>query len=256
MQHPPNFKDWTNHQLGDRRILEYAGHNGKHALWKAQCKCGQIDIIPSKSIQQKRGMRCLECSKIRMRSVQKAASKHLRKHHIGDIIGCFKIIIEVTPNTTGKKRWLIECVNCYHQRITTVAHLCRTKKSVYCGRCHNRSQGESGLNKLLSTYQKSAATKQITFQLTIDYFKILTSGFCHYCGSEPQQKIGKNGWQIYIYNGIDRIDNDLDYTADNCVTCCKLCNYAKRDMTFNKFIEYLNQIVVYRTAKHETHCTN
>ena len=36
----------------------------------------------------------------------------------------------------------------------------------------------------------------------------------------------------YLYNGIDRIDNKLGYIKGNMTPCCKICNHAKHDLTF------------------------
>lgn len=243
-KHPPNFKDWTGHTFGDRRVLKYAGHNGKHALWTVQCKCGQIDVIPSKNVTRNRGARCLQCSRARMHAVQTVASEHLRKHHVGDFVGCFTIK-EMLETNKGNK-WIIECTNCRILRTVTASHLCQTKKAAYCSNCHNQPQGESGLTRLFTKYQASAAKRKLGFELSKSTFRTLTSDQCFYCGSKPLQTIGKNEWQIYTYNGIDRVDNDIGYTTSNCVTCCKLCNYAKRNMAFNEFINYLEQIIKYR----------
>ena len=47
---------------------------------------------------------------------------------------------------------------------------------------------------------------------------------CHYC-SLPLKWMphyaGKGGWQL------DRKDNSLGYSVENCVVCCKHCNLAK-----------------------------
>jgi len=48
------------------------------------------------------------------------------------------------------------------------------------------------------------------------------------------------------YNGIDRIDNTKDYTLDNCVPCCKNCNYAKRTLTQHDFYKLIQSIYNYR----------
>ena len=42
---------------------------------------------------------------------------------------------------------------------------------------------------------------------------------------------------IYI-----RMDSKLDYTLDNCVPCCKTCNYLKKDLTFEEFKSHTNKI--------------
>ena len=46
----------------------------------------------------------------------------------------------------------------------------------------------------------------------------------------------------FYYNGIDRKDNFLGYTLSNVVTCCKKCNFLKRDMSYIDFINYIKQI--------------
>ena len=61
-----------------------------------------------------------------------------------------------------------------------------------------------------------------------------------YCGSEPSYKINTNTTDNhgdYMYNGIDRVDNIKGYDLDNCVTCCSLCNWMKRDLTIKEFKE-------------------
>ncbi len=43
----------------------------------------------------------------------------------------------------------------------------------------------------------------------------------------------------FVYNGIDRLDNALGYTLDNCVPCCKRCNQAKNNMGLKEFRAWL-----------------
>lgn len=37
----------------------------------------------------------------------------------------------------------------------------------------------------------------------------------------------QNGHGHYEYNGVDRLDNALGYTRENCVPACRPCNAAK-----------------------------
>lgn len=46
----------------------------------------------------------------------------------------------------------------------------------------------------------------------------------------------------FVYNGIDRIDSSHGYTKDNIVTCCKICNKMKMDMSLDNFIEQIYKI--------------
>lgn len=57
---------------------------------------------------------------------------------------------------------------------------------------------------------------------------------CHYCGSPPSngQAIERKGFEgeKHYYQGIDRIENSLGYTKENCIPCCIKCNKIKSDI--------------------------
>lgn len=44
---------------------------------------------------------------------------------------------------------------------------------------------------------------------------------CIYCGSNEKNDPYKRK------NGLDRLNNDKGYTKDNCISCCRNCNYMK-----------------------------
>jgi hypothetical protein len=46
----------------------------------------------------------------------------------------------------------------------------------------------------------------------------------------------------YLYNGIDRVDNTLGYSKENCVSCCKICNYMKQVLTLEEFYSHIRRI--------------
>jgi hypothetical protein len=76
--------------------------------------------------------------------------------------------------------------------------------------------------------------------LTINEFAYLISQPCYYCKS-----INSNNWNGFKYNGLDRIDNNLNHNKQNIVPCCKHCNYAKRNMKYIDFINHLNKLKAY-----------
>ena len=55
---------------------------------------------------------------------------------------------------------------------------------------------------------------------------------CFYCGKENAM-------------GIDRIDSSKDYTLDNCVPCCGMCNIMKNKFNIDKWFSKIGEI--YRT---------
>lgn len=85
-------------------------------------------------------------------------------------------------------------------------------------------------------YFETADKRRLSFQLSDDEFHALTQGNCHYCGDKPRQLTTSYN-HSYTYNGIDRVDSGRGYTPGNCVSCCKHCNYMKRDMGLAEFAE-------------------
>lgn len=100
--------------------------------------------------------------------------------------------------------------------------------------------GSTARKKVISTYKRSAKQKNIVFSLNDEQLMHLLSGNCHYCGQEPSnvQKY-RNG--NFIYNGIDRINNNDGYTEENSVSCCNMCNRAKRNISYDNFIAWIKK---------------
>ena len=111
---------------------------------------------------------------------------------------------------------------------------------------------QSAFNTLLRDYKKDRNKTTTPFSLTNEDFRFLTSSNCFYCGSPPSKSVlngqGKNSKKFngdYIYNGIDRIDNSVGYVIENCVSCCLICNRAKRDLHKSDFIKWIKKISEY-----------
>lgn len=104
-------------------------------------------------------------------------------------------------------------------------------------------QGQSAFNSLLRGYRNGAERRGYDFLLTEDEFSHLTQGDCFYCGAKPAQKLGSaaNHGSI-VYNGIDRVVNEVGYTLENCVTCCGECNRMKGVMSSENFILHVRGI--------------
>jgi len=103
--------------------------------------------------------------------------------------------------------------------------------------------GEASCRELYSSYKYNAKRRELSFELTLDDFKFLTKQECYWCGEIPlfvHHRPRNN--EDYIYNGIDRLDNNIGYTVENCVPCCGVCNYAKRTKTAEEFIEWINKV--------------
>ena len=87
-------------------------------------------------------------------------------------------------------------------------------------------------------YRTSAELKQLEFTISFDEYKEIVKMPCHYCGI-----IQDRGTEQF--NGIDRENNDVGYIMGNCVSCCKVCNYMKKSLTSEVFLNRIEHILTY-----------
>lgn len=102
-------------------------------------------------------------------------------------------------------------------------------------------------NRLWYNYRRAAALRGLIFEITEIEFRMLTSLPCHYCHKEPSFVISDNkkgDYSRYVYNGIDRKDNNKGYISGNVLPCCINCNTAKGILSYNKFIEWIRKIII------------
>lgn len=90
-------------------------------------------------------------------------------------------------------------------------------------------------NRKYSSYKYSAKRCRNEFRLSkLDFFSFYNKE-CVYCGSKIDGI------------GIDRVDNNIGYIYNNCVPCCKHCNWAKSNLLLKDFIEHINKIITFNT---------
>lgn len=163
-----------------------------------------------------------------------------------DIIGTWLLLEYLyTDKHRARHYWKVECINCKLQKKIEESNMNPVGGKGKCQDCWGYSKGYSGFKDLLYTYKKNAVLYGREFSLTDENFKTLTSQHCHYCESPPmliRKTKAQSRWGDYYYNGIDRINNDFGYIEGNCVACCKICNRAKNNMTYEDFVTYINRI--------------
>jgi len=192
----------------------------------------------------------------------------------------FKIPIRITKDLVGQKferltvisllgsannrvYWLCRCI-CGNEKHLTTSDL-RNGNTRSCG-CLNREwitrlatgqtwarkpKGVHGFRKVLKNYKNAALSRGQNFDLSEEQFKEFTSQNCHYCGAKPSSlskpRDGSSTLEgidnaAYVYNGIDRKSNGNGYTMDNCVTCCRKCNFLKGKLNYDEFVEHIKTI--------------
>jgi len=98
--------------------------------------------------------------------------------------------------------------------------------------------GLAALNMLYGQYRHEALERNLVFMITQEQFKDLVVQNCYYCGEPPRSRISKRKG-LFIYNGVDRVDNLQGYLTTNCVTSCRRCNLAKNQHTLQEFRDWV-----------------
>jgi len=86
-----------------------------------------------------------------------------------------------------------------------------------------------------SNYIRCARDKNLIFEISQEEFNKTVKEPCHYC----------NVIQERGFNGIDRLDSNIGYVMDNCVSCCKICNYMKCSLPVDVFLKRIEHILTY-----------
>lgn len=149
---------------------------------------------------------------------------------------------------TYKYKCLCECgktviltSNCLSKRYHTKS--CGCLKAENVRKAVRRGWGVSAFESLHHHYKRNAGLRGLDFLLSLDEFKEITSKNCYYCGIEPSQVFkSRTNYGGYVYNGIDRVDNDRGYSLDNIVPCCGTCNIAKGKLSVEQFLNLVERI--------------
>jgi len=117
-----------------------------------------------------------------------------------------------------------------------------------CARNINlKKWGESAFTNIYCGYRVGAKNRGLSFDLSRDELRNIISKPCHYCGTLPNnEKKSRFNNGSYYYNGIDRINSDIGYEANNIVPCCWQCNSSKGRMDYKEFIAWIRK--AYRHA--------
>lgn len=152
-----------------------------------------------------------------------------------------------TPNII---HFLCKCI-CGKESVVSLGNLkTGSVKSCGCQRTiliknalERKDKQEQLFEYLLKDYKKGAKNRNLDFNLSDNIFKFLIFSNCYYCGVPPGQLRShfKFKDKDVFYNGIDRLDSDKGYFEENCVSCCKMCNYAKRNIDFQEYIKWIKK---------------
>ena len=169
---------------------------------------------------------CEEClSKERVADTRRHTE---RREDITMCLGCGKQIKEFLEGIRGKVQ---RCAECYEKQ-----------RKVEESRERSRNYSEekkANIDKYMLTYIQSAKARNLSFGLTKEKFEELVSMACYYCGSFNEKEV----------IGVDRLNSSKNYTNENCVPCCKICNFMKGSLSKNTFITQAHKISSYHPVE-------
>lgn len=174
------------------------------------------------------------------------------------ILGCCLYCGEMADDTPLGIRNGIDCVdsdqdyhydNCDSCCKTCNYMKCRLPVLVFIKRCehiltyHGKIDGNMDYNlfhnspnkKYYNTYKKRAEKEGINFELSKSRFEKIIAKPCYICGKENSKT---------HQNGVDRVNNNysIGYKRDNCKSCCAECNFMKKDLELDEFMDQILKI--------------
>lgn len=169
---------------------------------------------------------------------------------VGKVYNKLTVVKEVPRDEKSRRRkWLCKC-ECGKEFTTFTRYLQRgSRGDCGCGDFERMSKamskpiGVSLVNSLISTYKSNARKRGHEYTLNKETFEKLIFTDCFYCGDKPSRVYTKTKLVgSIVVNGIDRLDNSIGYTEDNSVACCTECNYMKKELSLEKFLERILKI--------------
>jgi hypothetical protein len=215
---------------------DYEHPNSRSMWWVCICDCGREVVIPTRYLTSVKGFR------------QSCGCNH--KRQFNDLTGMrFGMLVvkyrSLTPETTKRRSsyWYCEC-DCGKATVTSSDGL----KSGHVKSCGCKSKlpyGEATLNRIIDGYKKSAKERGLSYNLTREEFKEITSKNCYYCDNTPgnirNARNRNNGG--YTFTGIDRLDSNYGYEIWNVVPSCFLCNKMKTNLPLEVFLSHIQKII-------------
>lgn len=107
------------------------------------------------------------------------------------------------------------------------------KERKYQARKHWAVVHRGSLNMRYDACKNNARQNKHEWSLTKEHFQTLWNNACHYCG-ETIDGIG-----------LDRVDTTKGYIEENVVPCRWKCNWMKRNLAINEFIEHCRRVILH-----------
>lgn len=209
--------------------LEVICYDDEKLGWKCLCDCGKIKYY--KGYELTKGKKSCGCL---IRVLPNLENKRFDRLTVKEYI-------------KERVQWRCFC-DCGNETFVGTYALLKGKTHG-CKCCHAEQKilpDDLGPKReFLRIYKRSASVAGREFLMDENLFFEKISKNCIYCGAPPTGDY-KFIREISSFkcNGIDRINNNLPYSAENTVTCCARCNKAKATMTAQEFVDLCQNVVL------------
>lgn len=254
-------KDLSGRRFGWLVALEPTEkRSNKHIVWRCLCDCGQETLVRGSHLSGGQTKSCGCLPRERMRQLNKKLPRGVERANAKDLTGQrFGRLVAISPTEErigGRIIWLCQCDCGIEAKASSHNLLAGQTRSCGClrkecmsklGQANRIPFGKAMMHVLLGRYQRQAERRELAWDLTEEDFKKLTGSDCHYCGIGPRQIwASSDAHGEYIYNGLDRINNNKGYMLGNVVPCCWECNQSKHTKTLVEFSEWSRRFAGYR----------
>jgi hypothetical protein len=131
---------------------------------------------------------------------------------------------EIKSRTTETERTCLRC--------NVLKPFSEFKSETICLKCAEKKR--LNIESRLREYKRGARTRNLEWSLSDVVALALFQMPCYYCNSHES------------LNGIDRLDNTQGYILENCAPCCTTCNFGKRDLSEEEFLEMCLKVTAHR----------
>ncbi len=217
-------------------VNKFHGKICNSCAWKNKCKKKteikeNIEIIPEDyAIKQGNFPKnCIECLKEFNKNEFKFDSQMLRYRTV-----CKECTNKRKYHTVYRNKKINENYKEYLNNNREIHILWKMKNPDKVQECYDNYKGN--INRIITNIIKNMKLHGNIDLEIIDAIKPIIKELiqteCFYCGFFEENK----------YNTIDRLDSTKNYTENNIVPCCLMCNYFKNTLDISTFIKHIRKI--------------